>query len=286
MNCEICGGVLRRHRHEWLRKCSGCGVLSASLPLVIPNRPTEGKLDEEARTVGLDVLRRENNAVLISALVNDKDLPGRRVLDVGCGPGFLLQQARDAGLEPYGIEPDANVLQAARRGGAPVRHGYFPAVLGEDERFDAIVFNDVLEHIPALMSAVTAAHQHLNPGGLLVINCPNREGLFYKVASALDRLGINGPYDRLWQKGLPSPHVWYFTPRDLDRAVTQAGFDRAGTLRLQTVKLRGLWSRIRMVKETPMQTAVATVAFTVAMYPIMRLFPSDAGALFYRRRDG
>ena len=283
MECDVCGGTIRRYRHDWLRRCSDCGVLSAELPLVIPSKPTEGALDEKARAVGLDVLRRENNALLIAALVNDKLVAGKRVLDVGCGPGFLLQQARDAGLEPHGIEPDANVLEAARKSGAVVKHGYFPDVLSADERFDAIIFNDVLEHIPTLRAALLAAHHHLNPGGLLVVNCPNREGFFYRVSAVFDRFGIHGPYDRLWQKGLPSPHVWYFTPRQLDRAVLPVGFERVGEVRLQTVKLRGLWSRIRMVKETPLPTALATAAFTAAVYPFMRLFPGDAGALFYRR---
>ena len=282
--CPICGGRPRRYRRDWLFRCPDCGVLSSNLAVAIPDRPSEGALNEAARATGLDALRRRNNALILKRLAG---LPagkaGASLLDVGCGPGFLLDQAPEFGFRAEGVEPDANTLAAGRERGLTIRGGLFPEALSPDERFDAIVFNDVLEHIPDLQGALEAASRHLAPGGLLCLNCPDKRGLFFRVAAALDRLGMSGPYERLWQKGLPSPHVWYFTPDLLRRAAGQAGLEPAGRLRLATIEVQGLWSRIRMVRETPLPMAVAAWLFAWVSLPLARLLPSDATACVFRK---
>ena len=88
-------------------------------------------------------------------------------------------------------------------------------------------------------------------------NCPDRRGLFFRVADALDRLGLSGAYDRLWQRGLPSPHVWYFTPEDLARAAARHGFVPAAETHLATISLKGQWRRIRLERETPLHACHA-----------------------------
>ena len=282
--CVICGGSPRAYRHDWLFRCPGCGVLSSNLTIDIPDRPTKGALDEAARAVGLDALRRRNNAVILQALADPASAPkGMRLLDVGCGPGFLLDQAADFAFVAQGIEPDANTLAAGQLRGLNIRGGLFPEALAPGEQFDVIVFNDVLEHIPDLEGVLAAASRRLAPGGRLCLNCPDKRGLFFRVAAALDRMGISGPYERLWQRGLPSPHVWYFTPALLRRAAERAGLEPAGELRLATADLKGLWSRIRMVRETSLPMAAAAWAFTWITWPLARLLPSDATACFFRK---
>ena len=280
--CPICGGRAATWRHDWLARCPDCGVLSSKLGIAIPSQAGGALLDESLREAGLDSLRRRNNARLLTRLKGLNRDSGR-LLDVGSGPGFLLSQARELGFEAEGVEPDANTIAAARARGAVVRHGFFPAVLAADERFDAIVFNDVLEHIPDLDGALDAAALHLAPGGLLCLNCPDRRGLYFKVADLLDRLGLSGPYDRLWQMGLPSPHVWYFTPADLERAAARRGLEPVGRERLDTVGLAGLWARIRYVRAQPLWLSAAAYVFALASWPISRLAPADAVVCFFRK---
>lgn len=281
--CAVCGGKPDPYRHDWLFRCPDCGVLSSDLPVAIPDLPSDGPLDEGARAAGLDALRRRNNALILQSLADPAAKKGLRLLDVGCGPGFLLDQAADFGFAAEGIEPDANVLATGQQRGLAIRGGLFPDALSPEEHFDAIVFNDVLEHIPDVEAALVAAFRHLQPGGVLCLNCPDKRGLFFRVAAALDRIGVSGPYDRLWQKGLPSPHVWYFTPALLRRAAERAGFEASGDLRLATVDLKGLWPRIRMVRETSLPMAAAAWIFTWITWPLARLLPSDATACFFRK---
>lgn len=64
---------------------------------------------------------------------------------------------------------------AARR--VPVRAGYFPDTLQQNEAFDVIVVNDVIDHIPKIGDALSACVARLNPEGLLVLNLPTSMGL-------------------------------------------------------------------------------------------------------------
>ena len=281
--CDLCGGPLRPYRHAWLRRCADCGSLRSDLPVAIPDQAGGSALDEALRETGLEAVRTLNNARLLDALARHAP-GGARLLDVGCGPGFLLDAARSRGFDPLGLEPDANVMEAARaRGGAAVRHGYFPHALAVDECFGAIVFNDVLEHIPELDAALAASAAHLSDGGILLVSCPDRRGLFFRAAAVLDRLGLGGAYDRLWQRGLPSPHVWYITPAALAGAARRHGLTPAATVRLKTVAVSGLWSRIRFVKDQSLILSLAAMAFAVLTLPVARLLPADASASLFRK---
>jgi SAM-dependent methyltransferase len=221
--CDVCGGRLEPFRRPWLAHCAGCGVLASSFAPAIPDTRTDTGIDEAAREEGLAPVRAINNARLLAELTRLG--ASGRLLDVGCGPGFFLGAAKAAGFEVVGIEPDANTVETGRRIGE-VRHGYFPDASPAGERFDVIVMNDVLEHMPTPGQVVAACRERLNPGGVLVLNCPSRHGLFYGVATALDRLGVSGPYERLWQRDLPSPHLWYFTPETLEALGRRRGSAR------------------------------------------------------------
>lgn len=284
--CGLCdGGALAPHRHAWLRRCGQCGALRSDLPVAIPDQAGGSAVDEALRESGLEAVRRINNARLLNAL-NGRVPAGARLLDVGCGPGFLLQAAEARGFSVLGLEPDANVAPAAAARGHEVRHGYFPDALRPDERFDVIVFNDVLEHIPRIGAALAASAAHLNPGGVLLVNCPDQRGLFFRAAVLADRLGMGGAHDRLWQRGLPSPHVWYLTPLALGYGAFGHGFYPEGRpLRLKTVAVEGLWSRIRFVKGQPLLLSLAAYVFALATLPLARLLPADASASFLRKMD-
>jgi SAM-dependent methyltransferase len=277
--CALCGGAWRSHRRDWLRRCADCGVLRADLPVTIG---AASVIDEAQREAGLDSLRRVNNDRLLDHLAAATG-PSRTLLDVGCGPGFLLRDAGEKGFRPSGVEPDADVVAAASAQGAPVRHGFFPGALGADERFDIIVFNDVLEHIADIPAALAASAAHLTEGGLLCVNCPDRRGLIYRVADLADALGFSGALKRLWQVGLPSPHLWYLTPAALERAAARAGLHRVSAVRLESVVTKGLWRRIRYVKGQSLALSLAAYAFALSTLPLARLLPADASATIFRR---
>lgn len=78
-------------------------------------------------------------------------LDGKRVLDIGCGPGTLAKALSKLGARVTGVDPAANMIDAAR---ASVPEATFLVAPGEDlpfedSAFDAAIFLNSLHHVPA-----------------------------------------------------------------------------------------------------------------------------------------
>ena len=146
-----------------------------------------------------------------------------------------------------------------------------------------MTFNDVIEHIPDPDSVVERAAQLLQPGGLLVINVPVSDGLFYRTATALRSVGVRQPLDRMWQRDFPSPHLSYFRPDHLERLATRHRLVTVHRAELRSVQVRGLWSRIRYDRSTNSARAALTWAASVALTPFAAALPSDISLRIFRR---
>lgn len=187
--------------------------------------------------------------------------PGLQLLDVGSAHGWFVAAAQDVGYDAEGIEPEESVAAGAV---TATRIGFFPDVLDPGELFDVITFNDVLEHIPDPTAVVVACWEHLAPGGVLSLNIPSSSGVLYRVAS---RRG-GALLDRLWQAGLPSPHLWYFDRSGLVRLCEAQGFELIDAGALPSMTWRGLWSRAHMDRN-PSPRTVAGVVAGIAATPLL-----------------
>ena len=178
MICPACDAGLEPGLADWHLRCPRCSYEGSSLQPHIREQAAGGDLDEGFREEALSELRQANFQALVARILAHLDRTAGirpRLLDVGCAHGWFLQAAsRD--FDAFGIEPDAVTAQQARQRAPAVREGFFPDVLEPGERFDVIVFNDVLEHIPDLPGTFAACREHLRPGGWLVVNAPSRRG--------------------------------------------------------------------------------------------------------------
>ncbi|MFN8024846.1 MAG: class I SAM-dependent methyltransferase [Acidimicrobiia bacterium] len=96
------------------------------------------------------------------------------VLDVGCsfgGFGGALKRRRP-GLEVWGLEPHSDAAEKASERLDRVVNGLFPQD-APDRRFDCVVFNDVLEHLPDPWEALRATKDLVAEGGAVVASIPN-----------------------------------------------------------------------------------------------------------------
>lgn len=114
------------------------------------------------------------------SFVEEADLRGRDVLDIGCGFGWFTLNALEAGASSVvGIEPSERDLATARRHLSDPRCSFAVAPADalpfEDEAFDTVVLWEVLEHVPAgtEQQAFAEIARVLRPGGSFYLSTPN-----------------------------------------------------------------------------------------------------------------
>jgi 2-polyprenyl-3-methyl-5-hydroxy-6-metoxy-1,4-benzoquinol methylase len=282
MDCIVCGTVTDGGLAFWHAVCPACHYESADLQPSINDCRAHQRVNEADREIALKALRQENFRA-IAARAGALAAPGAAtLLDVGCAHGWFLEAAGQR-FTVLGIEPDAAVGDAAAARGLPVRAGYFPDALGGGEQFDVIVFNDVIEHIPSIDGALDACHQRLAAGGVLMLNLPSSRGFFYRLSSVFARVGWRGPFERMWQKELPSPHVHYFDAKNLTTLVERHGFTRVDSFELPSLRANGLMARLRFVGDVNKLALYAQFAAIMCAIPVLRLFPSDIVVCAYRK---
>lgn len=284
MTCIVCSAPLQAGLSGWHHTCPSCAYESAELAVAINQAAEHAEIDEDVRETSLKALRQDNFRHII-ALTRQFAAPGARsLLDVGSAHGWFLETAA-GNFEALGIEPDEGVARRTAARGLPVRIGFFPQALADGEQFDVIVFNDVIEHIPDIRAALRDCHSRLAPDGILVLNLPSSRGLFYRLSKLFARFGMRGPFDRLWQKGMPSPHVHYFNPANLTRLVEREGFELRHSTELAAVKREGLWERLTVFGNVhPLKASLQYACIRWGLLPLMGLFPSDIIVCIYKKR--
>lgn len=281
-DCIVCHRPMKSGLTAWHFVCAGCAYESADLQPAINQSASHQLLDEGQRERALKQLRNAAFQVIVARA--RRHLPAGRstLLDVGSAHGWFLEQAM-AQFDVVGIEPDEAVGSRAAARGLPVRLGYFPQALKPGELFDVIVFNDVIEHIPDIQGALAECARRLNRAGLLVLNLPCSGGFFYRTAKLLAALKLRGPFERMWQKSLPSPHVHYFNPVNLPALVNGAGFTPVDSFELPSVRPEGLLERIRCVGTAGSARSYLQYLLIRTALPVIRLFQSDIIVCMFRK---
>ena len=100
------------------------------------------------------------------------------VVEVASNDGYLLQYFRARGIKVLGVEPAANVAQAAIARGVPTEVAFFGESFAAElrrrgHRPDLIVANNVLAHVPQINNFVRGLQQLLASTGVLTIEVPH-----------------------------------------------------------------------------------------------------------------
>jgi 2-polyprenyl-3-methyl-5-hydroxy-6-metoxy-1,4-benzoquinol methylase len=231
--CALCGG--RAHRSvfpgalPWVVDCEGCG-LRRSEP-----QPTDDELHaiynehyyeqfgfvegEHSHDQGLARTKRATYASLLSVARPHFGLSGGglsgarrpRLLDVGCGLGFSLFAARDAGFDAVGLDPLAPTDPKARPERTILR-GSIETFQNPGEPFDVVSMVDVIEHVRDPVATLRAVERLLAPRGLVIVatnDCSSRG------AEVLGPRWVH--YHRA--------HLFFFTKDTLARTAEKAGLD-------------------------------------------------------------
>lgn len=135
-----------------------------------------------------------------------------RLLDVGCGAGWLVSKANSLGFEAMGIDPGRAFVNLGKKHLKANLKVVSLENFQTQEKFDVLVLNHVLEHISDLKSFLAKTRELLNTGGYLLVACPNINSLMFKIFK-----------DR-WYGLQPAQHIWQFTPESLSNIIQKNGF--------------------------------------------------------------
>jgi len=183
---------------------------------VPPATPTRQETYNEHGATFVDRLRTRMVARSIR-----RNLPPRAdltVLDIGCGFHAHHLTALGAGLI-HGTGIDFHVSEACRRNPKlsfllESAETALPRLA--DNRFDAVLFISVLEHLSGPEEALTQCHRALKPGGALLLNVPTWWAKPLLELSAF-RFGTSPPCEI-------DDHKMYYAKRDLWPMLVRAGF--------------------------------------------------------------
>jgi len=124
-------------------------------------------------------------------------LRGKRVVDVGCGLGGFLLSTQAEGAQPHGVEISREARDFARRSLGLLVYEDLSQCLRRTGRVDAIVLNDVVEHLAHPAELLETAAAALRPGGVLAIWTPNGGAAGANLASARGWVGFRVDLEHL-----------------------------------------------------------------------------------------
>lgn len=237
--CPVCGSSERRfigrrggsaHRQGKgivtnVVCCVRCSTLYAHPTLVPTINPYAAEdPDQYFRLHDRDLKEKTGRSLARTA----ESMLGRagRVLEVGCGCGDLLEGARSAGWEAFGIELTPAFAARARAKGLVVEENPAETAALLDGEFDFIIFAAVLEHLYRPMDVLRKARRALRAGGVLFIDVPNEASIAMTAGNLYMRLRRRDWCVNLSPTFAPF-HVVGFSPRSLRYALRLGGFEVA-----------------------------------------------------------
>lgn len=155
---------------------------------------------------------------------------GGRVLDVGCGPGVIVQEVLDLGCDLWGVDGSPRMIAKCREafGRSPRAHfsvGNAMALPFADGTFDLVMCMGVIDRLAQPELAIRELARVLRPNGTFFMSFPNllspyalwRSHVFYPMVGCLKRIlrtaGRRRPLPdlasaaRLWTPGASSRTV-------------------------------------------------------------------------------
>ena len=139
-----------------------------------------------------------------------RGMTGGDLLEIGCGYGYLLDEAQSFFRRRIGTEFSPEAAAHARETGADVFLGGVDE-LPTDARFDCAMAIQVIEHIYDPITFMTGLISHVRPGGSVLLATPDIGGALRKVMG------------KSWPSFKVPEHVVYFDLDTLKRLMTGAG---------------------------------------------------------------
>jgi 2-polyprenyl-3-methyl-5-hydroxy-6-metoxy-1,4-benzoquinol methylase len=184
----------------------------------------EGTLEYDAYWQAQDVERTRARSLarasLALRLLGGDQGGRRRLLDVGCGPGWALEAFAAAGFDAHGVDVSVRAVQEAERRGLQAQ----VLDVERDELpggFDVVAALEVLEHLRDPLAVLRRLGASLASGGRAVVSLPNEFHLLSRLRVLAGRPSFSGH---------AHPHLRLFDEAAAHRLFAAAGFAVLGRL--------------------------------------------------------
>jgi SAM-dependent methyltransferase len=106
----------------------------------------------------------------------------KRVLDVGCGPGYFSDELRVLNVKSLGVDLDPDMVSMSVKRGHDAVIGNQDLLSNFSNEFDGVHISHVVEHLwgDELETLLTSSFNSLVVGGLIVIRTPNWDNRFVR----------------------------------------------------------------------------------------------------------
>ena len=160
----------------------------------------------------IDVNNKNNShTIAIDLLGNHSKGRSLRILEVGCSAGYLGSYLKTLGHTVIGVEMDPISAREAAECLDAVYCQSIQSYYSENplEKFDAIFFGDVLEHIANPDEVLISTHDFLNKDGIVIASIPN------VAHHAIRAMLLEGSWDYSDLGILDRTHLQFFTKSSL-----------------------------------------------------------------------
>jgi SAM-dependent methyltransferase len=261
--CALCGATAQQPIYPLSRaaivRCGGCDFHFVSPRLAATE--LEAKLQQWAQADVLDAerLRIAFDAVTMTLYGGylqrmERQRGGRpgRLLDVGCSTGAFLAAARQRGWQVEGLElGQASAAYAQDVLGLTIARASLFEHEAAEGSYDAIVFLEVIEHLPDPAGALARIARWLKPGGVLLVSTPNYDSLYRRLFGT-----------RWWVVNCEDEHIMFFNEAKLSASLQDHGLS-VRWRRIRGFDLSGLaregWRWLRPAAAVPAPTTTAAL---------------------------
>ena len=218
VTCPLCRSPdIHAFDHDYrgveIARCAACGVKFMN-PQYSDEHLAEyysSYVQEEidkAQTREFRVAQKTANFMLIERFVK----PGR-LFSIGCGDGVELQVAKLRGWAVEAYDVDAvTTARIAKKVGAAVYTGNLFALPLENDAYDCVYLDQVLEHPKNPGDYLRLCHRILKGDGVMYVGVPNIASLSSTVKTALGKAGLKKRRGRHYDS---FHHLFYYSPSTL-----------------------------------------------------------------------
>nr|HDN01024.1 class I SAM-dependent methyltransferase [Deltaproteobacteria bacterium] len=220
--CPLCGGQKHSQLYSFqpfeVVRCTHCslGYLSPRLTeeAIMAHYRDPGYF-EGSGGYGYEDYRLQEAGLRLSfqrflRILAKKSLTGGSLLEIGCGPGLFLDEAREYFSHRVGTEFSADIAQQALKFADKMIVGGLEH-LDETDCFDVIIAINVIEHVYEPISFLTSICNHLRAGGMVILVTPDLDGLWRRL------------FRSRWPSFKIPEHIIYFNTTTLRQLGTETG---------------------------------------------------------------